>query len=986
MNRPCGLALLLALLANAPAAVGAVSATALEDIYQGAYRAVAGNDCNDLTAGDEDCSAGLAAQRMKALQAIPEAQTYRKLAEAKLAQVECAMERQRSILAGKDVPKLMLGQINEMLPALDWLKAEAARMVSENQLLKGKIPHHDTSKPLAAQYRPLQAEYDQRNQSIQSLIAEYERLIATVPNSDAPAVRKMLEDRLSGPTSSLKLMSEGDFKRMQEAAMSELLRAQFELVLATGSESAKYPLNLERRHQIATDGELIGAHLSQHPGDRGPIELLQCRVRQQVRGSELLDAGLTVGSVALPAAVWGLVWAGRVKYAAQFPRAAEKLQRLGKVVGLAGVVVGSAQSAIEIAKACFPKADKSSKQGAACTVSVESVLKAEEETSCMTAGLWAASPVLSAGAALVAGKLASAAGKLVAERNKALAEFLEKNKAKAAKGSARAQAKADREAQDLHGASGLLDEDRVLAAPAVLESLGRSGPLTRAEAKAVVEAHKVGLERGYGRYTKEDIAQKKAILRAAGFRDREIAVLMQKGIVGNFAEATAVAPEAIAEAMKLSRRGFPTGLRTTDDLADPRVVQRLEQEASYLAGDLTRALNSPGNAKDVQIAATAKLDEINLAIPLHPTMKLELNRAKNELLRVRYFGSLHFNPLAKDAFAGTPSKDLAKIIAELEPMVKADKARFSAEANLLEIVKREHGSRPDVLDATRQGIQRTGDELKVAALRAEMTRRAALTNPAAHPFTEREGDYLRALTAKLRDNPQNLTRDEREIVDELAAKVAAKRDFEGGKGFLLDTDRRTAAAFEQAWERARAYGRQVPSHEGLAGTQGRTLNGFESQQNVPVAGQVARVARQSVHGDRSWVRTDPHQFIFQRFGNGRPRPELKPFLKFDPIVVGEAPMAALSSKLNSVGIPREQLDTLNVASSFEPINFSQIPNFEHVLQLNQTFTKRRAEIAALAREGKLTEAEVDMVRKLIETAQKSSQNYRPPHQQFDPFK
>ena len=83
-------------------------------------------------------------------------------------------------------------------------------------------------------------------------------------------------------------------------------------------------------------------------------------------------------------------------------------------------------------------------------------------------------------------------------------------------------------AQDLDTAGSLSDAQRVRAAQGILER-----DITPDQSDALLRAHNVGSERGFGRYTEQDIEQKREILRSAGYSQRETETLLWKGVAGS---------------------------------------------------------------------------------------------------------------------------------------------------------------------------------------------------------------------------------------------------------------------------------------------------------------------------------------------------------------------------------------------------------------------------------------------------------------------
>lgn len=126
--------------------------------------------------------------------------------------------------------------------------------------------------------------------------------------------------------------------------------------------------------------------------------------------------------------------------------------------------------------------------------------------------------------------------------------------------------------------SKLKDPERIAEAARVL---GKEFDMTEAKAKALIKAHNVGLNRGYFKYTPEDIDEKARILKEAGFGKAERRILMDRGLVGGFskAELVAKATEASTRASALALEMAKTAGAFATHLAGYK--QELKQAADY---------------------------------------------------------------------------------------------------------------------------------------------------------------------------------------------------------------------------------------------------------------------------------------------------------------------------------------------------------------------------------------------------------------------
>lgn len=190
-------------------------------------------------------------------------------------------------------------------------------------------------------------------------------------------------------------------------------------------------------------------------------------------------------------------------------------------------------------------------------------------------------------------------------------------------------------AADLAKAAKLSNSERVLAAE---KSLGRK--LTEQQEKALIKAHEVaaGTGRGYGTYSKADIAEKTRILQQAGFNATEREALLRQGLAGSLSDTKAArdfANKARLEADKLRVSGniseSTASYRKASDsyevfIADPKAAK---SSRDYWVG---AKLNAAAERYDKAAEYFIKTEQATARSDVRAQNIFEaLNREKNEL-------------------------------------------------------------------------------------------------------------------------------------------------------------------------------------------------------------------------------------------------------------------------------------------------------------------------------------------------------------------
>lgn len=160
--------------------------------------------------------------------------------------------------------------------------------------------------------------------------------------------------------------------------------------------------------------------------------------------------------------------------------------------------------------------------------------------------------------------------------------------------------------QDLDFAGSLNKEDRITAAEGIL---GRS--LSQKEKDAIIAAHEKGGPLSFnGAYTPEEIAEKRAIMKAAGFSERESETMLWKGITGYGR------PEIQALAQKRATEFF--GKPVSSAQAD--AILRDHEIMLTKKGDRMQNLTDAGfTPKQAQEIMDQKLTSAGTISSTHPT-------------------------------------------------------------------------------------------------------------------------------------------------------------------------------------------------------------------------------------------------------------------------------------------------------------------------------------------------------------------------------
>jgi hypothetical protein len=471
----------------------------IEFLNRKAGQMISRQDCRNqgpTSVANPDCPEKRDQKKIQGLQEISEQVYYNQLAQLEIARLQCAVKKSESLNSQQPVVKKSLQRVNETLPYLDAISQEIRTLTSENQILRGRIGGFENiyqSVPVSPEKAKKIDEYKRRNEILKKKMIEYERRLAEIPGSEIPEVRSLIEDRLSWRFGSLKPFSEEDFRKLSETAITRMKNSL--KVLENSNSGGNYRLNRDLKIRLAKDPELSAQLMEKNPQSVSDIHRFQCLAEQRDMGGELL----MIGSLALPVGGWGLAKLARMKGVLSVPALAKTASQGSRVLGFSSMALGAEMGLQDLINQCLK--DDAGVTNNRCEVTLQSIAKEHSQFDCMSS--------------VVLNSAAGAGGILAAKKgaeSKAVADFV-------------AKSRASRRAQDLEGAAGLNDQQRVDAAQALL---GRN--LSPEQRKALIEAHEVG--EGFGRYTAQDIEKKREILKAAGFSRAERETLLWKGVAG----------------------------------------------------------------------------------------------------------------------------------------------------------------------------------------------------------------------------------------------------------------------------------------------------------------------------------------------------------------------------------------------------------------------------------------------------------------------
>ena len=491
------------------------------DFFDGFYRSL--NDAfskescehpnaTSVSTGRPICAQSAAAANRKQLHEISEKVFYDQLVGLEQQRLSCVRDEWSSFSVksanGKANSEFLLAKMNAVLPTLQEIKNQIGSLTSQNQILGGRIPaeiKYNTTKVPPPAFAEMMKEYNERNDLITQLMGLFEQKINEIPNADSPVVRKFLEGHLS------------TFSKKSDPVTAEELESLTQKVQKTFTETmddlkkdaaSSEGLSIANQARLSSDPELIAQLTAQNPDAENGLPYLQCRAKSRMQTKERVELTATVVSFVLPLGALSIARAARAAFVLRNARMGSAMTKFAKGLGWAAMVSGGVDSAKAIHEKCFTSG-KAEVKGQ-CRQTPQSLIEQHSQASCVWEATLAAAP----GIAKIGGGLLL---KQLHDENAGLSKFIEKM---GGRGNLRAQ--------DLNTAGKLDKGDRIIAAEGIIDR-----KLNPAQQDALLRAHAVGSERGFGNYTPEDIEEKRRILAEAGFNSRETETLLWKGVAGN---------------------------------------------------------------------------------------------------------------------------------------------------------------------------------------------------------------------------------------------------------------------------------------------------------------------------------------------------------------------------------------------------------------------------------------------------------------------
>lgn len=455
-------------------------------------------DCAKDQRADKDCQANTSSQGLLSgvSPAVTDAVFLDKMVGYEIDDLECRETKWKSIKDQPEVAQKLVDEFNRVIPKLSEQKKLINKMISDNQILYGKLPKNQysgvTESPKDRANREL---YEENNEEIKRLMGLFQLQMSSLPDSENPLVRDFIDSHLEGIFSGVKPVTTEEFVKLNREMSNDLIDQKSSLRGAANEGG----ISSSDRRRISTSPEHLARLKGEFPESESSIGRFACQARMQTKGREVIvDTALTF-SMVLPVGGAALALGSRAALAIRLPQIAVRMGQWGQVVSGAGIAVGFVQMAAQIVHSCT--AEKKFKFEGTCELSKTRIENESALQDCIINSVLSALPL---GASFLAKKMA--------DQSSGLAKFVN-------------LMVGERKSKDYVVASRLTDGERITAAENVI---GRS--LTVNERQALLEAHKIG--KGYGMYTDEEITRKGLKLRRAGFTKEETKLLMDKGIAG----------------------------------------------------------------------------------------------------------------------------------------------------------------------------------------------------------------------------------------------------------------------------------------------------------------------------------------------------------------------------------------------------------------------------------------------------------------------
>ncbi|MBC7467014.1 MAG: hypothetical protein H7256_13580 [Bdellovibrio sp.] len=554
----------------------------MESFYRKTYEALSGSNCNSTNRTSAfSCPAAPAALNKKALEQFSETDFFNGLSKFELDRLQCGQNYWKS-LSSSENEKTMIQTYESSFKVLNSLKTKMNKLSQMNAALWSTMTRYTNPKDLVLPGDiAKKKEYDDRNKQITELKQVYEAAMAQIPNSDLPAVRDFIEDH-AGPrafSSDIKKITSEEFRKLTNDVYGKLDARKNDI--NDGVKSGQLSSSL--REELAGDGYLIGQLSKQSPDLSAPISKYQCLAQSRKRGKAVVDTAVTVASVVVPVGAVAMAKVARAAFLLRAPKAVGAAANiLSRGLGMSAGILSSYTAIDAISNACLKGG--TAKISGACEQTPQTIIEQREIGNCIFESTMAA--VGGAGAVL--------SGR-IADRTSALSKFVDEMKV---------DGRLNRRSQDLTMAATLTDAERIASTEGIL---GRK--LSTVERKALIDAHNIG--DGFGTYTPAQIAEKRALLKAAGMKNSDVETVLWKGLAGKESasasttiedavkasvSATKLEQEARQALVTLDRKKAELKLKmnqaTTDD--DRKKIQAqldaVDQQIAEKNGDLSRGL------------------------------------------------------------------------------------------------------------------------------------------------------------------------------------------------------------------------------------------------------------------------------------------------------------------------------------------------------------------------------------------------------------
>lgn len=454
----------------------------------------------------------ISADNRQDLSQLTESSFYPRLVQLETARLQCMKADWESFApnsSGQLNQAFMVTKMNAVIADLQFIKREIGRLAGQMQLLNGRIPNKvRTGEIRNSTYQAMLDEYNQKNEQAQKLLVAYQQRLSEIPNSDNPLVQEFVESQLSNFSDNATTVTPQSFEALRKRVAEGFQNSINELNSEVRSRNG---LSIREKARLANDPDLIAQLGSENPNSTSTIARMQCLASREQGTADAIRTGVTIASFVLPGGAFMMAKLARSAFVFNSARLSQNLMKSAKAFGWSSVALGSVEAANSLHEQCLRSTQ--AQVSGQCGQTPETLIQQHQLSSCLWEATLNAVPAL---ARVTSSGVLLRQFSRESRENQALRSFIETN-----------SGRANIRNQNLASAANLNPRERRIAAEGILER-----PLTRPQADALQRAHNVGLERGIGGYTAEDIEQKREILRSAGFSQRETETLLWKGIAG----------------------------------------------------------------------------------------------------------------------------------------------------------------------------------------------------------------------------------------------------------------------------------------------------------------------------------------------------------------------------------------------------------------------------------------------------------------------